>query len=67
MLQDAFLRIGKDGCYRLVGAIVHHNLGDGCGHYTSFFLDREQKQWFHANDDNKTLLCFFMNFVVRYI
>ena len=51
MLQDAFLRIGKDGCYKLVGAIIHHELGEGSGHYTSFFLDHDQKQWFHADDD----------------
>jgi hypothetical protein len=38
-------------CYRLVGAVIYHTLGLNCGHYTSYFLDNNQNQWFHADDE----------------
>ena len=32
--------------------MIHHRLGSGCGHYTSYFLDHDkQQQWFFADDD----------------
>jgi ubiquitin C-terminal hydrolase len=47
--QSAFLKMRNRVCYRLVGAIVHTELTCG-GHYTCYFLDHGQEQWFHAND-----------------
>ena len=49
-VQDSTLRI-RGKCYILTGVIVHKNLAliDG-GHYTCFFLNHSQRQWFHADD-----------------
>ena len=45
------LHVTRKICYKLVGLVVHHQLGiDAGGHYTSFFIDSNQNQWFNAND-----------------
>ena len=49
-IKEAFLRTGNGVCYQLVGVVIHHRLGSNSGHYTSYFLDRNQKQWFYADD-----------------
>ena len=38
-------------CYKLVSVIVHHAWGGNQGHYTTYFLDHQQQQWFYANDE----------------
>ena len=41
-------------CYRLVGAVIYHTLGN----YTSYFLDNNQNQWFHADDAKVDLFAY---------
>ena len=50
-VQDAFISVGKGTCYRLVGAVIYYGHGKQSGHYTSYFLDHNQKQWFLADDE----------------
>ena len=50
-LQKALLRLGNSVNYRLVGAVIYHNLGIDGGHYTSYFLDHILNQWIYADDD----------------
>ena len=50
-IQDGFLRLGNNVTYRLIGAILHHNLGSKSGHYSCYFVDHLQDKWFYANDD----------------
>ena len=35
-IQDGFLRLGNNVTYRLIGAILHHNLGSKSGHYSCY-------------------------------
>ena len=48
--QNTILRLRHGIFYRLVGAVIHQSLHNNCGHYTSYFLDHNQNQWFFAND-----------------
>ena len=34
-------------CYKLVAVIMHHAWGGNTGHYTTYFLDHAQQQWFY--------------------
>ena len=51
IIQNAFLRFGNGVCYKLIGVVVHHTLGFAGGHYTCYFHDHCQNQWFYANDE----------------
>ena len=44
--------------YKLVAAVVHHDLGQQGGHYSSYFVDHAQDKWFLANDDQ---VCTWQN------
>ena len=37
--------------YRLVAAVLHHDLGKQGGHYSCYVVDHAQDKWFLANDD----------------
>ena len=37
-------------CYKLVGAVIYHRRENASGHYTSYFIDEQQSQWFLADD-----------------
>lgn len=44
--------------YTLVGVVVHTQLFQGCGHYTSFVRSQVDKsQWIHADDDEVITFC----------
>ena len=59
-VQNAFLRLGNGVCYKLVGVIIHHDLGYAGGHYTCYFHDHSQNQWiFFANDGKVTVITYF--------
>ncbi|KAK3101502.1 hypothetical protein FSP39_004057 [Pinctada imbricata] len=36
--------------YHLMGVIVHHGRGFGCGHYTAYCWNSEAESWVHCND-----------------
>ena len=50
-IQDAFLHLGTNVTYRLIGAVLHQHLGSDGGHYSCYFVDHIQHKWFYANDD----------------
>ena len=49
------MELGNRVCYKLVGVIIHCDWGKAGGHYTCYFLDHSQNQWFYANDEQVTI------------
>ena len=49
--MNAYLKMKNDVCYKLVAVIMHHAWGGNTGHYTTYFLDHAQQQWFYADDE----------------
>ena len=66
-MQEGYLRIGGGACYRLVGAVIHYRYGNNSGHYTSYFLDHGQKQWFLADDGMVSGSASNYGFISRYV
>lgn len=50
-IQDAFLHLRTNVTYRLIGAILHQQIGSNGGHYMCYFADHVHATWFYANDD----------------
>ena len=44
-------------CYKLTGVVIYqgHPAGDS-GHYTCYFKDQYQNQWFYANDSHVSVI-----------
>ena len=63
--QDAFLRLQNGVCYRLIGAVIHYRYGENSGHYTSYFADHNQNEWFLADDASVSILSFSQSLILH--
>ena len=47
----------KNHCYKLTGAVIYQGCPAGdSGHYTCYFMDQNQNQWFYANDSHVSVI-----------